>query len=389
MTVVIVGAGINGLCAALEMRRRGYDVTVVDPGPLPHPLAASTDISKAIRAAYGADEIYTELAERAIPLWREWNIQLGGDLYHESGCLFVKQGALAPGEYEFESIKLLAARGHRIEQVDAAQMRLRFPAWNTDRDWHGLFAPDGGYAESSRVVAALAERAVGAGVRLRESTRFVRLDENGKRVRGVVLATGDALAADHVIVAAGAWTPSLLPFTRIYFRATGQPVFHLRPAQPALFAPERFPMFGADISTSGYYGFPLNREGVVKIGKHGAGREMSPDSAERVVTAEEENEMRGFVASTFPPLADAALVFTRLCMYCDTPDGDFWIAADPERPGLTIAAGDNGHGFKFAPVLGELIADAAEEKPNRMLERFRWRPGVRAGAHKEAARARS
>jgi glycine/D-amino acid oxidase-like deaminating enzyme len=73
-------------------------------------------------------------------------------------------------------------------------------------------------------------------------------------------------------------------------------------------------------------------------------------------------------------------------MYCDTNDGNFWIARDPDHPGLTIAAGDNGHGFKFAPMLGELIADAVEEKPNPYSETFRWRPEVRAGVAKEAAR---
>lgn len=113
---------------------------------------------------------------------------------------------------------------------------------------------------------------------------------------------------------------------------------------------------------------------------------MSPDSAERVVAPEETDRVREFVSRTFPALADAPIVYSRLCMYCDTADGDFWIAADPERPWLGIAAGDNGHGFKFAPVLGEIIADVVEEKPNPLLERFRWRPEVPFGARTEAAR---
>jgi len=121
----------------------------------------------------------------------------------------------------------------------------------------------------------------------------------------------------------------------------------------------------------------------VKIANHGLGREMSPDSPERVVTKEEENRMREFLADSFPPLADAPVVFTRICFYCDTRDGDFWIARDPDRTGLTVAAGDCGHGFKFAPVLGGIIADAVEGNVN---QKFRWRPEVEAGAAKEAAR---
>jgi glycine/D-amino acid oxidase-like deaminating enzyme len=195
------------------------------------------------------------------------------------------------------------------------------------------------------------------------------------------------IAADHVVMAVGAWTPYLLPFTKGFFRATGQPVFHLQPSDPELFAPERFPVFGADITTTGYYGFPINRNGVLKIANHGPGREMSPDSTERVVTADDERKLREFLASTFPSLVDAPIVYTRVCMYCDTHDGHFWIARDPERKGLVVAAGDSGHGFKFAPVLGEIIADALEEKDNPLLHKFRWRPEVRAGTSTDAARS--
>src|SRR5437899_6632788 len=113
---------------------------------------------------------------------------------------------------------------------------------------------------------------------------------------------------------------------------------------------------------------------------------MSPDSPEREVTSAEEEDLREFLARTFPALAKAPIVYTRICLYCDTHDGHFWIAPDPERPGLIVAAGDCGHGFKFAPVLGEIIADAVEEKPNSLSKKFRWRREVRAGETKEAAR---
>jgi glycine/D-amino acid oxidase-like deaminating enzyme len=233
-------------------------------------------------------------------------------------------------------------------------------------------------------VARLIERAQSIGVELREEHKFVAVRD---QQIGVVLDNESEIAGDVVVMAVGAWTPYLLPSTRKFFHATGHPVFHLQPRQPELFTEERFPVFGADISTTGFYGFPLNRDGVVKVANHGPGREMSPDSAaERVVTAKEESDMREFLAETFPALADAPIVYTRICLYCDTNDGDFWIAADPERPGLIIAAGDSGHGFKFAPVLGELIADAAEGKANPLLHKFRWRPEVERGMEKEAAR---
>jgi glycine/D-amino acid oxidase-like deaminating enzyme len=385
---IVVGAGINGVTAAIELKKRGHQVTLVDPGPLPHPLAASTDISKAVRAAYGTDEEYTAMARRSIDLWREWNEELGLELYHEVGALFMRHQEMRPGDYEYDSLKLFERRGDRAERINSAQLRERFPAWNAEQYQDGILEPEAGYAESGRVVEALVERARSLGVDLREGSRFSKLDEDGDHVKGIVLDDGERIAGDVVLIAAGAWTPYLLPFTRNFFRATGQPVFHLKPDQPELFAPERFPVFGADVSTTGYYGFPLNRDGVVKIANHGAGREMSPESSERAVTADEERNLRAFLTTTFPALADAPIVYTRICLYCDTHDGHFWIAPDPERPGLVVAAGDNGHGFKFAPVLGELIADVVEGKSNPLLEKFRWRPEVAPGASKEAARSR-
>ncbi len=385
MKIVIVGAGINGVTAAIELRSRGHAVVLVDPGPLPHPLAASTDISKAVRAAYGLDEFYTEMAERSIRRWREWNLEFGSELYHEVGAMFLRRERMQPGDFEYESFKILQRRGAEFERIDSTKLRQRFPAWNADRYVDGILEVKAGYAESGRVVRILLERAVALGVELRENSRLARLSQDDS-VTGIVLEDRQRIAADMIVLTVGAWTPYILPFTRKFFRSSGQPVFHLKPHQPDLFRPEVFPVFGADISGTGYYGFPLSRDGVVKIANHGAGKEMSPESAERGVTAQEEENLRDFLRSTFPALYDAPIVFTRRCFYCDTHDGNFWIDHDPGRSGLIIAAGDSGHGFKFAPILGEIIADSVEGKPNPVLERFRWRPEVRAGEQKEAAR---
>ena len=384
--VIVVGAGINGVTAAIELKKRGHEVTLVDPGPLPHPLAASTDISKAVRRAYGADEDYTALADRSIKLWRKWNEEYSVELYHEVGVMFVRRREMKPGDFEHESFKMLERRGHKIKRMNSPQLWKRFPACNPELYRDGVLELEAGYAESGRVVATLIGRAKSLGIELREGVRFSRLDEGDDRVSGIVLDDGQRIAADSIVVAVGAWTPYLLPFTKKFFRANGQPVFHLKPRQPELFASQRFPVFGADITTTGYYGFPVNRDGVVKIANHGPGREMSPESPKRAVTAEDEGNLREFLSSTFPLLTDAPIVYSRVCMYCDTHDGHFWIAPDPDRQGLVIAAGDCGHGFKFAPILGEIIADAVEEKPNPMLQKFRWRPEVHAGSGTDVAR---
>lgn len=398
--VIVVGAGINGVTAAIELKRRHHQVILVDPGPLPHPLAASTDISKAVRAAYGPDEDYTELAERSIKLWRKWNEDFRIELYHQVGVMFVLRREMKSDDFEYESFKTLQQQGHKVERMNSAQLRKRFPAWNSDLFQDGILEIEAGYAESGRAVATLVQYAESIGVELRSNSRFVHLDEGDGRVKGVVTQDGgqgrrgDAsknspetkIAGDHVVMAVGAWTPYLLPFTKKFFRASGQPVFHLKPQQPDLFAPARFPVFGADITTTGYYGFPLNRDGIVKIANHGPGREMSPESPRRAVTPEDEHQLRTFLSWAFPALVQAPIVYTRVCMYCETHDGNFWIARDPAREALVIAAGDCGHGFKFAPVLGEIIADVVEQKSNPILKKFRWRPEILAGTSTDAAR---
>src|SRR5438105_9488980 len=100
-TVIVVGAGINGVTSAIELKKRGHRVVLVDPGPLPHPLAASTDISKAVRAAYGPDEDYSALADRCIPIWGKWNADCGTQLYHETGVLFVCEQPMRAGDVDY------------------------------------------------------------------------------------------------------------------------------------------------------------------------------------------------------------------------------------------------------------------------------------------------
>src|ERR1043166_4479835 len=162
--IIVVGAGINGVTAAIELKKRGHEVVLVDSGPLPHPLAASTDISKVVRTAYGADEDYTALAERSIKLWRKWNEEFGAQLYHEVGVMFVRRREMEAGDFEYESFKLQQKRGLKVVRVNGTELRQRFPAWNPERFRDGVLEIEAGYAESGRVVAMLVERAKSLGI---------------------------------------------------------------------------------------------------------------------------------------------------------------------------------------------------------------------------------
>ena len=156
--VVVVGAGIYGVTAALELARRGHAVELLDPGPLPHPLAASTDISKAIRMDYGPDEDYLAAMERALEAWRRWNAGWPRPLFHEQGVLFLTAEPMKPGGFEYESHRLLRKRGHRPERLDAASIRARFPAWAEGGYVDGYYNPEGGFAESGQVLGHACNR---------------------------------------------------------------------------------------------------------------------------------------------------------------------------------------------------------------------------------------
>jgi glycine/D-amino acid oxidase-like deaminating enzyme len=373
-TTTIVGGGIFGLTTAIELSLRGHDVAIFDPGPIPHPLAESTDISKVVRLDYGSDEDYVALGEVALDGWRRWNHECHEaghtPLFHETGVTFLSRARMQPGGFEHDSYQALCRRGHALERLDADAIARRFPAYNPGVYVDGYFNPVGGWAEASSVVRFLAERAQFMGIEIREA-RVDRIDD---------------LDADLVVVCAGAWVPRLLPELAGSLRAIGQPVFHLQPDDPSLFAAAQFPVFGADIARTGYYGFPANADGIVKIANHGTGIEIASD-AERHTSPAQEAALRDFVLESFPALADARMVHTRLCVYGDTQDGHFWIARHPEREHVVVATGGSGHAFKFGPALGALIADIATGVGHPFARKFRWRPELAAQTRGDAARA--
>ena len=374
--VLVVGGGVFGAAGALELRRRGWSVTLLDPHPLPYAGAASTDVSKVVRLDYGSDVFYHELAELALEGWHRWNVDWPRPLFHETGLLILARDVMAPGGFEHESRRTLVERGYDLERVTEALLRERFPAWRAGARTDGYFNPCGGWAESAAVMERLLALGEAAGVE-RRTAGFAGLLDAGSRTRGVRTDAGDEVAADRVVVAAGAWTATLLPWLADRLHAVAQPVLHFRPDDAEAFRGPAFPPWTADIASSGWYGFPALPSGEVKIGHHGPGT-LVPPHARGDVPREHVERTRAFLREAIPALADAPIVRERVCLYCDTPDGDFLIDVDPEREGLVVASGGSGHAFKFAPVLGGLVADAVEGRRGRWAERFRWREAKKA-----------
>lgn len=371
--VLIVGAGIFGLAGALELAERGYGVTVVNAGPVPHPSAASNDVSRMVRMDYGRDRLHCRLASEAIDGWYRWNSHWGRHLYHEDGLLFLSSRPLEEEGFEGDSYRTLSEEGWPPVRLGSPEIASLYPGWNADHYIDGYWNARGGWAEAGAVVSLLAGEAEARGIRLM-TAEVARITRTSGRVSGVVAEDGTELGADRVVVAAGVWTPSLLPELHGFLRLSGQPILYFKPADPGPFRPPAFPPWGADIATTGWYGFPANREGIVKIGVHGPGYSVAPD-APRVPPGDgDEASCRAFLSHSLPTLADAPLHALKMCVYTDTFDGDFLISRHPEVEGLTVASGGSGHGFKFGPVLGGLIADCVEATSNPYLHRFAWRP---------------
>ncbi len=385
---LIAGAGIFGLSTAIELRKRKYSVGLLNPDTIPHPLAASTDISKVVRMEYGTDEEYMEMAAYCMDGWRSWNHLFGEELYHEVGFILATRNHFSEQGDTFEaaSYRKLLQKGYNPIRLNG-NIDAFFPAFNPQVYPDGFYNPTAGFVESGRIIKKLVDYAEQLGVVIHQGQTAQVLERAGGRCTAVSTREGARFEAGHVVVCAGVFTPWLLPELQPYMKATGHPVFHLRPSNPELFTYPRFAVFAADISNTGWYGFPVHpTEGVVKIANHGVGVTLHPENDARVVNEEDERKLRSFLRESLPALADDPIVYTRRCLYTDTLDGHFWIDRHPGIEGLTVGTGGSGHALKMGPVLGELIADAAEGRTHRWSARYRWRHIESGKTQEEEAR---
>ncbi len=205
-------------------------------------------------------------------------------------------------------------------------------------------------------MAAAATRAEALGARLLVETEVESVSVSGA---GVVIETSRGrFAAKRALVAAGAWTPTLMARLGLPLKVERQVIAWLAIDDPASFAPERFPVFIRETSDGRFrYGFPTTDGRSVKLGRHHEGDDVDPDSIDREVGEPDLQPIRDFARACLVGVSDA-VTDACVCMYTNTPDERFLVTSPRDLPGLTVISACSGHGFKFAPALGELMADS-------------------------------
>jgi monomeric sarcosine oxidase len=362
-TVLVVGGGVMGLAAGCALADRRTRVIVLERFTVAHAAGSSHGLTRAIRHEYGSAAIYTEMVARSLPLWRALQAASGRTLYTETGILTLGRdddGHTLPG------LATMQAAGLPVERLTSAECALRFPQFVTAEYEAITYNPVGGMLRASECLFGLADQLRALGGELREGAAVTRVEASGAGAR-VMLADGDALTADRVVVAAGPWIHGVLPELRLPVRPTHQQVMYLGGLPPDRFGVGAFPVFLAGMD---FYGFPLAGDGWFKVATHAFGATQDPDAPQEVF-AEEVVRVRDWVRRTIPETRDAPVVATDTCMYDLTADEDFILDRHPASPQIIVASGFSGHGFKFGPLIGELLADLALGTPPALpLDRF-------------------
>ncbi len=360
----VIGAGVFGAATADAAARRGWRVTLYEAHEPPADGASSHDVSKVIRATYGAATArYGPLTLESLAAWetlqREARVQRGAGqaLLHRTGVVLMGD-RLDPGTFLGDSLTGMAALGKPVSALTAAEGRRRWPGLGWDGVEVAVVDDDGGWLAATACVRALVARAVAHGATLRAHSPVRGIDEDAS---GVTLRLdAGPVRHDRVVVAAGPWVKRLLPAAPA--TPTRQHVLWLRPPDARPFAAPRLPVWIDDLAGAGWYGFPAHPAGLVKLGHHAWTDEVDAD----VDRTPDPAWLAHAVAAArrrLPELPPDCPAEARTCLYTNSPAGDVVVAAVPGAANVVLAGLGSGHGFKLGPAVGRLAVEAALGAP--------------------------
>ncbi|SDY90619.1 sarcosine oxidase [Modestobacter sp. DSM 44400] len=344
--VVVIGGGLLGLAAARALDRRGREVVVLEAAGVGHERSGSKGDARIFRLGY-TDPLYVQMAQQAERLWRELEAETGVELLRTTGQL-----TLGPGRDSV--LTTLRAAGAPVEELTAEEAAERFPGVRADGSV--IFEPASGVLAADRALIALRRRLT---VHEHVAARAVR--DEGDRV--MVETTAGTWSAAVAIICAGPATSMLAsPSVWLSTSATLEQVGYYAPVD----GPLDMPIVVAD-GPRPLYGLPVAARGWYKLGLHQAGPVVDPASADYRDDPGLLSELTALTEDLLPGLSPV-LVDSLRCLYDSTADDDFIL----DRHGrIVLGAGTSGHGFKFGPLLGELLADLAlDVEPPVPLQRF-------------------
>jgi sarcosine oxidase len=351
--VAVCGLGAMGSAALYHLARRNARVVGIERATPGHAGGSSHGLTRMIRLSYFENPSYVPLLRATYAAWHELERSARRTLLHRTGILEIgsPEGTLLPST-------LAAARLHGLPHdiLDARTLIRRFPAFQVPPDFMALLQPDGGFIEAAAAIAAHVALAKEFGAELRIGETVVAIEPSSRGVR--IVTERGRIEAGAVIVAVGPWMNKLLPELHLPLRVTRQVLGWFEPADSAPFAAGRCPVFLLESRHGIHFGIPFDAEPGVKLGKHyHADEAVDPDACDREVSAADEALIRA--ALEYAPAADGPMVAAQTCLYTMTPDGDFIVDRLRAYPQVIVASPCSGHGFKFAPVIGEILADLA------------------------------
>lgn len=373
-TIIIGAGGAMGSAAAFHLGCRGVDFLGFDQFDIPHARGSSHGFSRMIRMCYSEHPDYVPLLRRAYELWRELEVMTRQTLFQMPGGIYMgREDSATVGGARRAAVD----HGLAHEMLSNAEVRRRWPKFEIPKDFAGFFEPTAGYLIPERIIAANAAIAVGVSpgrIRAHEPVVEWSADDSGVVVRTMK----DEYRAERLIIAAGTWANRVVSDLGVRITPTRQVLGWFQPRYAVDFMPERFPVWAMqtpvdfDGTENVFYGFPIDPlTGVpgLKVARHARGPMIDPDRDDRAARAEDEHDVRPFL-KRFMPEADGQLLGLRICMYENSPDDHFIIDKHPKHGNVIVAAGFSGHGFKFASVVGEILADLAMRGETKHPIRF-------------------
>ncbi|MBP85320.1 MAG: N-methyl-L-tryptophan oxidase [Planctomycetaceae bacterium] len=354
--VIVLGTGGVGSAAAFHLAHRGARVLGLDRFPGGHANGSSHGETRIIRKAYFEHADYVPLLNRAYELWHELEDRIGQQLYREVGLIEAgpPDGLVVPSVLE-------AARQHNlsVEEVSRTDFNDRFSAFSLPEGDVAVFEQDAGFLFVEQCVLAHLDQAKQCGAELRTGESVVAWEASHQGVS--VRTESDTFHAANLVITAGAWATDLLADLDVQLTIRRKHLDWYACDDPRYRADNGCPCFFFETPAGYFYGFPQLDEQGVKFADHTGGTEIEdPLTDDKSIDPADRQRVEAFVRSYLPSVSSTH-VRHEVCYYTMSPDEHFVVDRHPEHENVAFAAGLSGHGFKFASVLGEVLADLALE----------------------------